>query len=55
VQQPGELLHSVSRTVTLTCIEDGHIWSIGKRVFDMKLKLVAAPKRELLDFLRKVI
>jgi hypothetical protein len=51
----SELIYSSVRAATLTCVVPGFVWVVGKRVFDMKLKLASAPKKELPEFLKKVM
>ena len=49
-----ELFFSLPRESTLTAIEGGSLWVIGKRIFDSKLRIAPAVKPAMLDYLRTV-
>lgn len=45
----SELLYSVPRQTTVTCIESGSLWVVNRRVFDTKLKIPPPPSDPLVQ------
>lgn len=50
----AELIHDVARTTTISSMEHGLVWTLPKKVFDVKLKKAPAPAPSLIARLRAV-